>query len=46
MKNPTKALNDFSNLFLQKDIEELTVVELRLLFKHEHHIVINYLKEN
>lgn len=40
---PTKSLNDFSKLFLDKEIEQLSAIELKQLFKLEYDIVLNYL---
>jgi len=43
MKNATKELNDFSNLFFKKDLTELSAIELKELSKHEYHLVNNFL---
>jgi hypothetical protein len=42
----SKSLKDFSNLFLDKDIEELSAIELKQLFKLEYDIVLNYLLDD
>ena len=42
----TKSLKDFSNLFLDKEIEELSAIELKQLFKLEYDIVLNYLLDD